>query len=346
MANNLIKRDKNELVENESNGILDLYDAQFDSLSLVTINKEKQNEADNIITKVTAALANKDLIKKFKKSDNPDYEYVVEMNNEMKNAIEKGLIKFDVAKDGRLFAQIRENGKYGKKLSINKVIKDEGIEPEELTSALQIKAMQRQLEEMAVTLQNIEQTVSEVKQGQQDDRIGLFYSGMNMYLEGRMVSDPELKKYITSQALQSISNANAQLIQQIQTDRNYLLAGNYKKKKGQSYDEMQSRMESINRAFEIIYQSTMLKAAIYFDQKELQSMMVVLNEYKRFIEKVIIPVAPRLIEYDENVTTLRDTVWEKRANTLTCAESISQQITHADNYMIEYKEKKACQTRE
>ena len=90
----------------------------------------------------------------------------------------------------------------------------------------------------------------------------------------------------------------------------------------------------------------MLKAAIYFDQNELQSMMIVLNEYKRFIEKVIIPVAPKLIEFDENVTTLRDTVWEKRAKTLTSAESISQQITHADNYMIEYKEKEICQTKE
>ena len=346
MGSSLTKREKNELMGNGSNGMLDLYDAQFDSLSLVTINKEKQIEADNIISKVTTALADKDLIKKFRKSDNPDFEYVVEMNDEMKDAVEKGLIKFDVGKDGRLFAQIRENGKYGKKLSINKVIKDEGIEPEELTSALQIKAMQRQLEEMAVTLQSIEQTVSEVKQGQQDDRIGLFYSGMNMYLEGRLVSDPELKKYITSQALQSISNANAQLIQQIQTDRNYLLTGNYKKKKGQSYDEMQSRMESINRTFDIIYQSTMLKAAIYYDQKELQSMMVVLNEYKRFIEKVIMPVAPKLNEFDENVKVLKNTIWEKRANTLTCAETISQQISHADNYMIEYKEKAVCQTKE
>ena len=346
MANNLAKRNNNELSAFESNNMMALYDAQFDSMSLVEINKEKQIEANNIISKVASALVDKDLAKKLKKSENPNYEYVVQMNDEMKEAVEKGLIKFDVGKDGRMFAQIRENGKYGKKLSIDKVMKDEGIKPEELTSALQVKAIQNQLEEMAETLQNIEQTVSEIKQGQQDDRIGLFYSGMNLYLEGRMVNDPDLKKYITSQALQSISNASAQLIQQIQTDRNYLLSGNYKKKKGQSYEELQSRMESINKAFEIIYQSTMLKAAIYFDQNELQSMMIVLNEYKRFIEKVIIPVAPKLIEYDENVTTLRDTVWEKRAKTLTSAESISQQITHADNYMIEYKEKEICQTKE
>lgn len=327
--------------------MIDLYDAQFNSLSLLTINNQKQHEADTIISKVAGALLDKETAKRIKKKSNPDYEYVVQMNEEMKDALDNGVIKFDVAKDGRMFAQLRENGKYGKKLSIDKVMKDEGIKPEELTGALQIKAMQKQLEEIATTLENIEQTVSEVKQGQQDDRIGLFYSGMNMYLEGKTIMDPDLRKYVTSQALQSISNASAQLIQQIQTDRNYLLSGSYKKKKGQSYDELRSRMESINRAFEIIYQSSMLKAAIYFDQNELQSMMMVLNEYKRFIEKVIMPVAPKLIEFDENVTVLKNSVWDKRVNTLTCTEEIGQQIAHTDRYMIEYTEGEVlCQTKE
>ena len=343
MANELTKRNENQ-PENQK---LDLYDAQFDSLSLMKINEQKQQEADKIISRITAALVDKDIAKKVKKKGSPEYEYVVQMDDKTKEALEKCLIRFDVAKDGRVFAQLRENGKYSKKLSIDKVMKDEGIKPEELTGALQVKAIQSQLEEMAATLESIEQTVSEVKQGQQDDRIGLFYSGMNMYLEGKTIMDPELRKYVTSQALQSISNASAQLIQQIQTDRNYLLNGNYKKKKGQSYDELQSRMESINKAFEIIYQSAMLKAGIYYDQNELQSMMMVLNEYKRFIEKVIMPVAPKLIEFDENVTVLKDSVWDRRANTLICAETINQQIMHADHYLIEYKEEeKVCQTKE
>jgi len=218
-------------------------------------------------------------------------------------------------------------------------LSDEGVSSEELTSALQIKAIQKQLDEMADTLKNIEQTASEIKQGQQDDRIGLFYSGMSLYLEGRSISDTVFKKYIISQALQSISNANSQLIQQIQTDRNYLLTGGYKKKKGHSYDELQSRMENINKAFEIIYKSTMLKATIYYDQNELQSMMMVLNEYKRFIENVIIPVVPKLNEFDEKAIELSNTIWEERSNTLSYAESISKQIINANNYLIDYKEK-------
>lgn len=346
MANNLIKRDKNELVENESNGMLDLYDAQFESLSLIRVNKEKQAEADNVISLVTKAMVDKGIIDKLPKKKNKEYDYVVQMTDELKQAIDKGEIKFDVGKDGRIFAQLREKGKYGKKLSITKVLKDEGVEPQEFTNALQVKSMQQQLEEMAQTLENIEETVNEVKQGQQDDRIGLFYSGMNMYLEGRLLNDPDLRKYVTSQALQSISNSNAQLIQQIQSDRNYLLSGSYKKKKGKSYEELQSRMESVNRAFEFIYQSTMLKAAIYYDQNELQSMLMVLNEYKRFIEKVILPVAPQLNEFDED-SKMIETKWERRADSLTYAERISEQISHANNYYLEYKEEQTvCQTKE
>lgn len=339
MGNSILKRDKNEIEKTKSYSIAELYDEQFNSLSLTTINKEKQEVADNIISVITNALIDKNIASKTKKVNTNKYDYIVEMSDEMKEAVEKGSIKFDVGKDGKIYAQIREKGKYGKKFSIKKVLSDEGISTEELTSALQIKAIQKQLDEMADTLKNIEQTASEIKQGQQDDRVGLFYSGMNLYLEGRSISDIVFKKYIISQALQSISNANSQLIQQIQTDRNYLLTGGYKKKKGHSYNELQSRMENINKAFEIIYKSTMLKAAIYYDQNELQSMMMVLNEYKHFIENVIIPVVPKLNEFDEKAIELSNSIWEERSNTLSYAESISKQIMNANNYLIDYKEK-------
>jgi len=118
MGNSILKRDKNEITKTESYSIAELYDEQFNSLSLITINKEKQEVADNIISVITNALIDKNIASK--KINTNKYDYVVEMSDEMKEAVEKGSIKFDVGKDGKIYAQIRENGKYGKKFSIKK----------------------------------------------------------------------------------------------------------------------------------------------------------------------------------------------------------------------------------
>ena len=268
---------------------------------------------------------------------NDDPEYVVDMTHEMKNAIESGSLKLDVAKDGQqIFAQLRDNGKYGKKLPIKKIVKEKGIDPMQLSTALQTKAIENQLTGVITTLDSIEAEVGDVKSGQQNDRIALFYSGMNLYSEARTLNDPEMKKQLIAQSLKSISDSNSQVIQQLQNDIQYLIDKQYAKKKGSSYEDMQEHMMSVNKSFDLIRESCMMKAAIYYDQGELSAMMTALEEYSHFIEKVIIPTVPKLTELDSNITTLQNGIWEQRAKSISMVDEIKRELECKNTYTLEF----------
>ena len=92
--------------------------------------------------------------------------YVVNMTDEVKDAIERGTIKLDRGKDGQLYAQIRDaDNRYGKKLSISEELSDQGVDTLEAMNALQLKAIQAQLAEMVEILDAISQDVEFVLQG-------------------------------------------------------------------------------------------------------------------------------------------------------------------------------------
>lgn len=188
---------------------------------------------------------------------------------------------------------------------------------------------------MITMLDKIGTELDDVKQGQQNDRIALFYSGMNLYLEARAVKDPDLRKYLVSQAMKGISDSHAQIMQQLQMDINYLMTGQYTKVKGKSYEDMQEHMISINKSYDVIYRAMMLKAAIYYEQEELEALMTCLSEYGRFIEKVIIPIASKLTELDASITTLKNGVWDQRAKSLATVNELKNQLEHNNTYLLE-----------
>ena len=106
-----------------------------------------------------------------------------------------------------MYAQIREaNGHYGSKLPIKKDVFAKGIDPIQMANALQ-----DQVQHIANQIAVIDHSVREVIQGQQNDRIGLYYSGLTLYLEARNVNDPEMKRALIAQSLRALSEARFQL---------------------------------------------------------------------------------------------------------------------------------------
>lgn len=55
--------------------------------------------------------------------------------------------------------------------------------------AMQMEAIKQQLQSIIESLKDIEGKVIEVIQGQRNDRIGLFYSGLSLYVESRERTD-------------------------------------------------------------------------------------------------------------------------------------------------------------
>ena len=263
--------------------------------------------------------------------------YVVVMSDEVHKAIDSKALKFDVDKKGRMFAQIRgKKGQFSDKFPIEKELEAHGIDPLEAANALQLKAIQSQLEDMAQELDEIGSDVTAVIQGQQNDRLGLYYAGLNLYLESREVQDESLRKLIAAQALKTLGDANAQMTLEIQEDIRYLSEKRYleKKKNGQVAD-LKGKVDDISRCFEVIHHSAVLKAAIYYEENELPAMLVAVNEYAGFLGKVIAPNADKLTEYDEDEKMLRGGVWERRSESLMEVETLKQRLSSCSSFYLE-----------
>lgn len=295
----------------------------------------KQNEAQGIIAKIAKAVMVASAADQAIEGSGRGVRYVVDMSEKLKDDIVSGKIKLDRNKKGELFAQLRdENDRYGSKLSIKKELVDQGIDPLDAMNALQIQAIKQQLEDIAATLEEIGQGVVEAVQGQQNDRLGLYCSGMNLYLESRNIQDPSFRKLVAAQALRALSDANSQIALEMQADIRYLSEKQFRKKKDK-VSEINRRMANITKCFEVVHRSSVLKAAVYFDVKETPAMLSTLDEYGKFLSDVIVPNEAKLREFDATDMLLQDGVWEKRAKSLMEVEGVKQRLESGTTFYLE-----------
>ena len=307
----------------------------FDFLSFGKVVDDRQKSVDSIMDKVIDVLVDAGVSKEFVEGTKQTSRYVVNMTEETKAAIADGRIKLDQDKDGRLFAQLRDaNNRYGNKFSISEELEYRGINTLDVVNAFQMRAIKQQLEQLAVVVDSISSDVKDVLQGQQNDRLGLFYSGKSLFLESQSVQDPMFKAMLSCQALKSLSDSSAQMIQQLQSDVNYLTSGNYQKSRGKRTEEISNRMLSINKCFEAIHKTALLKATVYYEHNELSAMLESIKEYGRFLEAVVLPNAPRLAEFDRVDNLLRGDIWEKRCELLGSVNEIQKQLSSGSVFYL------------
>ena len=302
------------------NGYLDLlspvsneispFDAAYPVELLSNGLKLKLAQAENVVINIFKEVAKASpMVAQVREASKKGYKYVVDATEGTLEAIESGKIKLTTENSGKMYAQIREaNGHYGSKLPIKKDVFAKGIDPIQMANALQ-----DQVQHIANQIAVIDHSVREVIQGQQNDRIALYYSGLTLYLEARNVNDPEMKKALTAQSLRALSEARFQLGLSMQSDIKYLAEGEFKIGKGKSVGLIDSRINSINQSFAFIHQATMLLAGIYCNEGELAAMSTVLNEYSYFIEVTVAKNAGLLAQCEKTDTGTEKGVWKSRA---------------------------------
>lgn len=294
--------------------------------------KLKLAQAGNIAESVYRSVAKASPIAaQVREATKKGYKYVVDATESTLDAIESGEIKLTTENSGKMFAQIREaNGHYGSKLPIKKEVFAKGIDPIQMANALQMKALQEQVQQVADQIAIIDHSVREVIQGQQNDRIGLYYSGLTLYLEARNVNDPEMKRGLIAQSLRALSEARFQLGLTMQSDIKYLADGEYKIGKGKSVELIDNRIDSINQSFAFIHQATMLRAGIYCNEGELSAMSTVLNEYSYFIDNTIARNAGILAQCDRTDTGTDKGIWKTRAKLKLDVSELNKQLNAPD----------------
>ncbi len=313
---------------------LSLFDEQFSIADLQEAIADEEKAKDSVMMAVRNAV---------KKAANQDGEeegsrYVVDLDDSLKEAISSGDIKLDTNSAGEIFAQLRdENGHFGKRLPIKEELIEQGVSVEAVELALQMDVIRDQLKEIISALSSIEGRVTEVLQGQQNDRLGLFYSGLSLYIEARSINDSVLRKQITGQALKSLSDANSQMIQELRTSVEYLITEQYKKSK-KITDKIDEQLSIIHQCYDIVYRASFLKAAIYHENGEVSAMLTAIDEYGRFVEKLIVPYAGKLSELDRHNQFIEKGTWGAISRTLVGCQELKRQITQNHTYYLTRKE--------
>ena len=308
------------------------YDAAYPVKLLSNGLKLKLAQAENVVANVYKAAAKASpMVAQVYEATKKGYRYVVDATESTLDAIESGKIKLTTENSGKMYAQIREaNGHYGSKLPIKKDVFAKGIDPVKMANALQMKALQEQIQQIADQIAVIDHRVREVIQGQQNDRIGLYYSGLTLYIEARNVNDPQMKKALIAQSLRALSDATFQLGLTMQSDIKYLADGAYKVDKVNSVGLMDNRMNSINQSFAFIHQATMLRAGIYCNEGELTAMSTVLNEYSHFINGTVAKNAGLLAQCDIKDTGTEKGIWKSRAKLKLDVSEFERQLSAPD----------------
>ncbi len=289
------------------------YDTSYPVVLLSNSIKKKFEQAQRVaesiyqeVTKVSPVLT------QVQQSLQKGCRYVVDTSEEMLKALESGALKL-TQENGRTYAQLRVNGKYGSKIPIKKEVFSKGIDPSQMANALQMQAIQTQLQEVAEQLYLIDGSVKEIIQGQQNDRIGLYYSGLSLYLESRNMSDIGLKNALQAQALRELAESTFQLKLTMESDIKYLEQKEYANARGKRKELIAEHINRINQSFAFIHQAAMLRAGLYCEIGETASMAQVLEEYSYFIDKDVSHNAFLLSQYDLNDNGTQSGLWASRS---------------------------------
>ena len=195
------------------------FDPEYPAALLSHSLQRRMDQAQRAAERVyNAVIKNAPVAAQVQQATKKGFRLVVDATDSTLEAIDSGKIKLTVEKGGKTFAQIKNGNKYGEKLPIKRETFARGIDPVQMANAMQMRAIQEQMQQISHQIKSIDHSVREVIQGQQNDRIALYYSGASLYLEACRVNDPEIKKALIAQALRGLSEATFQLTLKIQDD--------------------------------------------------------------------------------------------------------------------------------
>ena len=263
-----------------------------------------------------------------RQSTQKGFRLVVDAGDDMLKAIESGAVKLSVEKSG-MMAQVRDaNGHYGEKLPIKKEYFRKGIDSTQMANALQMQALQDQLSQITDQIQIINHSVVRVLEGQQNDRIAQYYSGLALYGESRLVTDPNMQKALVAQSLKALTEATFELSLTMQSDIRHLTNRDGKHAKGKRIEYIDEHMQSVNQCFAFIHQAALLRAGIYCNEGELSAMTAVLDEYSRFIETTVGENAALLAQCDRHDDGTTEGIWNSRAQLKLDVSEFSKQLNN------------------
>ena len=323
-----------------SQSLLPMMEGEYSIDNFREINNKKQFQADDVINKFGDLVADALDAKKLKDSRTKDFKLVVDLTEKQKQQYLKGYLKLVKRASGEFVAMVRgDKGRFKELLTVSPEMAAAGIDPMALATAIQIKQIEEQLADIMDVLNDIGCKVKDVLKGQQNDRLSLFYSGMNLLMEADNTRDEVFRKLLFSQAIGSINESMAKLNREMQDAIDYLKNEKFRdRKKDEREALIEEKIKTIHQCFDIINKGALAKACVYYASNEVQAMLTALSEYETFLGKTIVPNAKMLGEYDENDKFLSEGIWGKRAQLLEGIQAKQKLTMFGDELFLRFEE--------
>ncbi len=197
----------------------------------------------------------------------------------------KWVLKVTKNKDGFLPTLYDENGKFVKQvvlkneeLNVNEVMKSKNFE-----NTLSNLYIQQQMGEIIELLENLNQSLSRVERGQIDDRIGLYLSSKQQFLEALNIENQTFKQLSLSNAIKSANDARFQLMKSVNSNVRQMIQN--QKLKTKDKDEL---LNNIRESMQYVNEATQLCISAYSLYGEDKAQIAVLQSYRNFIDTVFL----------------------------------------------------------
>lgn len=230
----------------------------------------------------TPALAN--LVKHILSAGETVFEAV--LTPEEIEALENGTLKFGDSHivDGTLYPRLYEIGDNGKEIRDRFATLQKSVRPNDVMPSLTSFAMQQQVQSVKKKLDEMNETLGLIEQGQRNDRIALCLSARQQYIEALTISDPSLQRVALMNAARTANDARFQLMQTMLTDIDVVVSGKGKISKKKK-DEINA---NIREALVYVNDTTLIVANAHSLLGERDAFLATLMSYKVFIEEAFL----------------------------------------------------------
>lgn len=252
-----------------------LYNYNFSSFSLVPLQKlASQNLKTSIRKSLFSNISNANLVNNLEK--NNETEYVAHLSKIAREKVKTGEWELSIKKKtGETYGVIRDTktGKIKSFLTLDKkAMTNLGNLPE-------LSAIQQQLAIILEAIEDLNQSIKRVEQGQYNDRFSGFFSARQLIIEGLQVKDAAIKKGLLLHAIQTNNETIAKLVLSIHQDGLSLADPKTKSKDAKRIDKLiQSSLGYLNS-------SVQLNLIAYTDLHEKDALFSVLSNYCSFIDQ-------------------------------------------------------------
>ena len=145
-------------------------------------------------------------------------------------------------------------------------------------------------------LKLMNRSIQRIEIGQRDDRIGLYLSARQQYIEALSIEDKNLQSYALLNAVNVANNAKFQLMQSIRSDLKQIVFDNNIKKK-----EKNKLSEAIRSSLRYVNEATGLCVMTYSALGEKKPLLASLKSYQNFIQQTLLEKADGELTYAEKL---------------------------------------------